>query len=89
MGTLGHPGVEIIPWTWDFDVAQGNAPNTLKLEVQGQAAKLSINGVEKRTVLLLADGPAFGHVALGIGTFELFPWAAVTVNFDYLRIDPK
>lgn len=89
MGTLSHPGVEIIPWRWDFTVAQGNSPNTLKVEVQGQTAKLFINGVEKQTVLLLGDGPAFGQVALGIGTFELFPWAAVTVNFDYLMITPR
>lgn len=89
MGTLSHPGVEIIPWTWDFDVNQGNSFNELKIEVRGQTAKLFINTVEKRTAFLLADGPAFGQVALGIGTFELFPWAAVTVNFDYLTITPQ
>lgn len=89
MGTLSHPGVEIIPWTWDFDVNQGTSFNELKIEVRGQTAKLFINTVEKRTAFLLADGPAFGQVALGIGTFELFPWAAVTVNFDYLIINPQ
>lgn len=91
MGTLSRPGVQIIPWTWDLDVQQGNSWNTLRVEVRGQAAKLFINNlrVEKQTALLLADGPASGNVALGIGTFELFPWAGVTVNFDYLTIIPQ
>jgi hypothetical protein len=87
MGTLSHPGVQIVPWTWDFNVAQGNASNTLCVEVQGQAAKLFVNGVLKQTVRLLADGPMTGQVALGIGTFELFPWAGVTVYFDYIFVN--
>ncbi len=84
-GTLSHPGVEIVPWTWDFGVATGNNPNTLKVEAQGLQAKLFINGEVKRVATLLSDGPTSGQIAVGVGTFELFPWAGVTVNFDYLR----
>jgi hypothetical protein len=85
-GTLSHPGVEIVPWTWDFGVATGNSPNTLRIEVQGLQAKLFVNGELKRTAILLSDGPASGQIGVGIGTFELFPWAGVRVSFDYLRI---
>lgn len=85
-GTLSHPGVEIVPWTWDFGVATGNQPNTLRIEVQGQQAQLYVNGALKRTATLLSDGPASGQIGVGIGTFELFPWAGVGVSFNYLRV---
>lgn len=85
-GTLSHPGVEIVPWTWDFGVATGNNPNTLRVEVQGIQAKLFVNDDLKRVVTLLSDGPASGQIGVGIGTFELFPWAGVGVSFNYLRI---
>lgn len=85
-GTLSHPGVEIIPWTWDFNVATGNNPNTLKVAVQDGRVTLFVNGAQVQQALLLSDGPVSGDVALAIGTFELIPWAAVTVHFSSMAV---